>query len=118
MKRFFFGQHPSRTKGSVEVRGAFSAFSAIQTEKRSELPNYSKTRNCLYTHKMARILRGYYKKSAEIRRNPQKYPIKYPYQILPAKHPRQQWEGVCSMMNCKLIFGFYYKILDFREQLI
>ena len=55
-EEIFFGQHPSRTKGSVEVRGAFSAFSAIQTEKRSELPNYSKTRNCLYTHKMARIL--------------------------------------------------------------
>ena len=43
-EEIFFGQHPSRTKGSVEVRGAFSAFSAfsapsaIQTGKRSELP--------------------------------------------------------------------------------
>ena len=25
------------------------------------------------------------------------------------KHPRQRWEGVCSLMNCKFIFGFYYK---------
>ena len=23
-------------------------------------------------------------------------------------NPRQRWYGVCSLMNCKLIFGFHY----------
>ena len=41
MKRLFFGQSPVLRKGNIEVSvvfSVFSAFSAILTEKRSELP--------------------------------------------------------------------------------